>query len=181
MRPYTSNRGHNCQARTGRWPALCLFLFLIGLFHGPLLLAGELETEETAVRFAREVGDGKYDLVTCTELKHWLDNNRQILIIDTMPYEKSYYVNHIPGAAQLEFPIPIMTSIDNELQQQLLQLLGPDKNRTVVFYCGFTACSRSHNGANWARMLGYKNVYRCPGGIQGWIEAGYPISTVNSH
>jgi rhodanese-related sulfurtransferase len=27
----------------------------------------------------------------------------------------------------------------------------------------------------WAIKLGYKNVYRQPGGIMGWLEAGYPV------
>jgi rhodanese-related sulfurtransferase len=44
-----------------------------------------------------------------------------------------------------------------------------------VFYCGFTKCTRSHNGAMWAVKLGYKNVYRYPGGIKAWMEAAYPV------
>jgi len=28
----------------------------------------------------------------------------------------------------------------------------------------------------WAVKLGYKNVYRCPGGIKAWDEAGYPVA-----
>jgi rhodanese-related sulfurtransferase len=27
----------------------------------------------------------------------------------------------------------------------------------------------------WAVKLGYRNVYRYPGGIKGWDEAGYPV------
>ncbi|MBM4137012.1 MAG: rhodanese-like domain-containing protein, partial [Nitrospira sp.] len=45
-------------------------------------------------------------------------------------------------------------------------------------YCGFTKCTRSHNGAMWAVKLGYKNVYRYPGGIKGWVEADYPVDKV---
>ncbi len=44
-----------------------------------------------------------------------------------------------------------------------------------MFYCGFAKCTRSHNGAMWAMKLGYQNVYRCPGGIKAWLEAGYPV------
>lgn len=53
-----------------------------------------------------------------------------------------------------------------------------DKDKVLVFYCGFTKCTRSHNGAMWAEKLGYKNVYRCPGGIKAWLEAGYPVKKV---
>ncbi|NTV43161.1 MAG: rhodanese-like domain-containing protein, partial [Syntrophobacteraceae bacterium] len=39
----------------------------------------------------------------------------------------------------------------------------------------FTKCGRSHNGAMWAKKLGYTNVYRYPGGIKAWMEADYPV------
>ncbi len=37
---------------------------------------------------------------------------------------------------------------------------------------------RSHNGAAWAKKLGYTNVYRHPRGIKAWLEAGYPVDKV---
>jgi len=101
-----------------------------------------------------------------------------MLIVDTMPYEDSYKKNHIPEALQLEFPIPELKSLDAKKKAEFLKLLGPDKNRMIVFYCGFTKCTRSHNGAMWAVKLGYKNVYRHPGGIKGWAEAEYPVGKV---
>jgi rhodanese-related sulfurtransferase len=60
-------------------------------------------------------------------------------------------------------------------KEAFTKLLGPDKDRVLVFYCGFTKCTRSHNGAMWAKKLGYNNAYRCPGGIKGWTEAGFPV------
>jgi rhodanese-related sulfurtransferase len=33
--------------------------------------------------------------------------------------------------------------------------------------------NRRHNGAAWAVKLGYKNVYRYPGGIFAWKGAKY--------
>jgi rhodanese-related sulfurtransferase len=56
--------------------------------------------------------------------------------------------------------------------------LGPDKDKTLVFYCGFVKCTRSHNGAAFAKKLGYKNVYRFPGGIFAWKGAGFPVDKV---
>jgi len=47
-----------------------------------------------------------------------------------------------------------------------------------VIYCGFVKCTRSHNGAVWARKLGYKNVLRYPGGIFAWKGAKYPVQGV---
>ena len=50
-----------------------------------------------------------------------------------------------------------------------------NKNKLIVIYCGFVKCTRSHNGASWAVKLGYKNVYRYPGGIFAWKGAKYPV------
>lgn len=138
----------------------------------------ELENEALAVSFCREVQRGNYGIVTVEELKTWLDEKKDIVIVDTMPYEASYKKNHIPTAKQIEFPIPEMTNIDDSKKNELIQLLGDDKNKTIVFYCGFTKCTRSHNGAVWAVKLGYTDVYRCPGGIKGWKEADFPVSEV---
>ena len=138
----------------------------------------EIETERIAVKFANEVKRGDYKIITTNELKQWLDQKKDMLIVDTMPYEKSYKKNHIPGAVQFLFPIPEMTTMDEKMRNDLLKLLGPNKERLIVFYCGFTKCGRSHNGAMWAVKLGYKNVYRYPGGIKAWKEADYTVGKI---
>ncbi len=135
----------------------------------------ELDNEKLAVQFYKDVNKGGYGIVTTEELKGWIDKKEPMIIVDTMPFEDSYKKNHIPGAVQIEFPIPEMTQLDDAKKAALEKLLGPDKARKVVFYCGFTKCTRSHNGAMWAAKLGYKNVWRHPGGIKAWSEADYPV------
>ncbi len=135
----------------------------------------ELDTEKLAVKFYGDVAKGGYKLVTTEELKGWSDKKEAMLIVDTMPLEDSYKKNHIPGSVQMEFPIEDLTQMDDRTRAQFEKLLGPDKSRKLVFYCGFTKCTRSHNGALWAMKLGYTNVYRHPGGVKAWLEAGYPI------
>ena len=39
-------------------------------------------------------------------------------------------------------------------------------------------CTRSHNAAVFAKKLGYKNVYRFPGGIFAWKGADPPVDKV---
>ena len=153
-----------------------LSLPLTGIAFG--LGAKEKETEKIAVKFAREVIKGNYKIVTTGELKQWLDQEKDMLIVDTMPFKDSYKKNHIPGALQFEFPIPEMSEMEDKTKTDFIKLLGPDKDRLLVFYCGFTKCGRSHNGAIWAAKLGYRNVYRCPGGIKAWKEADFPVSKV---
>jgi rhodanese-related sulfurtransferase len=138
----------------------------------------ELEKEADAVKLVREVQRGGYDLITTAELQEAIERGEEVLIIDTMPYEASYKKNHIPGAEQFLFPIPDMPewNIEGKSVEDFKALLGPDLERKIVIYCGFVKCTRSHNGAAWAKKLGYVNVYRHAGGIFAWKGAGYEVS-----
>jgi len=164
---------------------------LLGLFVMGLKTPGlakskfekEMEKEKGAVKLVREVQRGGYDVVTAEELKKWIDSGKDMIIIDTMPYEASYKRAHVPGAKQFVFPIPEMKIWDTQetngkTKDDYVALLGPDKNKTIVIYCGFVKCTRSHNGAMWAINLSYKNVYRFPGGIFAWKGAKYKTEKV---
>jgi thiosulfate/3-mercaptopyruvate sulfurtransferase len=131
--------------------------------------------EIIAINFAREMMDGGYKAVNADDLKKCMDAKNDMLIVDTMPFDASYKKRHIPGAIQIEFPIPEMKEMDDNKKAEFVKVLGPNKDRQIVFYCGFTECARSHNAAMWALKLGYTNVYRFPGGIEGWSQAGYPV------
>ncbi len=112
-----------------------------------------------------------------------MDKGEELVIIDTMPYEDSYKKEHIPGAKNFVF-VKEAKSGDNWSEivegsgtaEQFQALLGEDKSRPVVIYCGFVKCGRSHNAAAWAVTQGYQQVYRVPGGIFAWKGAGYPVS-----
>jgi len=143
----------------------------------------EVDKEAGAVKLVREVQRGGYDVVTTEELKQWIDGGKDLVIVDTMPYEDSYKKMHVPGAVQFLFPIPDMTTwdikeTDGKTQEDFAKLLGNDMQKTIVIYCGFVKCTRSHNGAAWAVKLGYTNVYRYPGGIFAWKGAKYPVEDV---
>ena len=140
----------------------------------------EMKKEAGAVKLVREVQRGGYDVVTTEELKKWIDSGKDMVIVDTMPYEDSYRKIHVPGAVQFLFPIPDMNQwdineTDGKSQDDFIKLLGSDKDKPIVVYCGFVKCTRSHNGAAWAVKLGYKNVYRYSGGIFAWKGAKYPV------
>ena len=162
------------------------YRFLMGGVMGMVALAlvgcgqswsgKELEVEKTSVTLSQEASRGGYKLVSTPELKDWIDQKKPMMIIDTMPLEDSYKKQHVPGAVQYDFPIPEMKVMDDAARAKFEKFLGPDKDKTLVFYCGFVKCTRSHNGAMWAVKLGYKNVYRGPGGIKAWMEADYPVT-----
>ena len=171
--------------------AKAMFIFtLITLFAAALSTPAvaknkfekEVEKEKEAIKLVREVQRGGYDVVTTVELKQWIDEGKDMLIVDTMPYKASYKKAHVPTAKQFLFPIPDMTAWDpmetgGKTREDFMALLGPDKNKTIVIYCGFVKCTRSHNGAAWAKKLGYRNVYRHPGGIFAWKGAKYPTES----
>jgi len=157
---------------------ITFILALTSISFAALWGSKELETEKIAVNFAREVIKGGYKIVSSEELKNWIDQKKDMLIVDTMPYEDSYKKQHVPGAVQFEFPIKEVTNLDDKRKAAFEKVLGPNKDRLIVIYCGFTKCGRSHNGAMWAVKLGYKNIYRYPGGIKAWAEADYTVEKV---
>lgn len=135
---------------------------------------GELETETTLVKVLREVEKGGYGVVSTEELKQWIDGRRDMLVVDTMP-AADYQRGHLPGAVNFEFPCPEPCELTARQQEEFAGKLGPRKDRTLVFTCEFTRCGRSHNGAFWARKLGYTSVLRHPGGLKAWRQAGFPV------
>ncbi|MBO2902736.1 rhodanese-like domain-containing protein [Aeromonas dhakensis] len=143
----------------------------------------ETKLEQAAVQLSQETQQGGYQLLTVAELKTRMDKGEALVIIDTMPFEDSYKKEHIPGARNFAFVKEARSGDDwsqivegSGTPEQLLALLGADKTRPVVFYCGFVKCGRSHNGAAWAVTQGYQQVYRVPGGIFAWKGSGYPVS-----
>ena len=162
--------------------AVCALMFSLVGCLGSDKFEQEVAKETGAIKLVREVQRGNYDVISTAELKALLDSKADVLVIDTMPYEASYKKEHIPGAKQFLFPIPDMVEwnvkdTDGKTQEQFVELLGPDKNKEIIIYCGFVKCTRSHNGAVWAKKLGYTNVKRYPGGIFAWKGAKNPIES----
>jgi rhodanese-related sulfurtransferase len=136
--------------------------------------------ESEAVKLTRDTQAGGYELLTAAELKKMIAEGKPIVLVDTMPYEASYKKEHIPGAKNFLFPVPRMSTwdskeTDGKTEADFVALLGADKDKPVVFYCGFVKCTRSDNAAAWARKLGYSHVYRFPGGLFSWKGADFPL------
>ena len=165
---------------------LALGLFIIGAISQGCTknkFEKEVDKEKAAVKLVREVQQGGYNVMTAEELKKWIDEGKDMVIVDTMPYEDSYKKAHVAGAKQFLFPIPDMKAWDSKktagkTEEDYEALLGSDKNKPIIIYCGFVKCTRSHNGAMWAIKLGYNKVYRFSGGTFAWKGAGYPVEKV---
>lgn len=132
----------------------------------------ETPIEKASMTLVADVKSGGYQLIGAEALNKWLTEKKNVVIIDTMPKE-DFDKARIKGAANSPIPKTGKELTAND-KKTILKVAGEDKEKTIVVYCGFTACRRSHWGAKILVENGYKNVYRFPGGIIGWLEYGYP-------
>ncbi len=161
---------------------LALALSSISLACGTNRFEAELETERAAIKLAQETVRGGYRLISTDEVKALLDSDKGIVLVDAMPAGASFDKGHIAGAVNFEFPKETLESWDAEQvkggsKEDYAKLLGADTSRTIVTYCGFVECARSHNAAVFARELGFTDVRRFPGGIHAWRGGGYSLTT----
>jgi rhodanese-related sulfurtransferase len=78
---------------------------------------------------------------------------------------QSFGQAHVPGAAHLDPEFAI-----SELPQ--------DKSATLVFYCSNPLCRKAPNAARRAKKLGYEDVRVMSAGINGWLSAHLPTTSV---
>lgn len=75
-----------------------------------------------------------YVLITPDELKSMYEGGKPLLILDVRP-DYEYKRGHLPKAANLEFHLGERLTLDPAKQKEFEEILGPDKDRTVVIYC----------------------------------------------
>ena len=132
----------------------------------------ESPIEKASMKLITDVKDGGYKLISTEELNKWFIEKNDFLLIDTMPKE-AFDKIRIKGA--INSPV---AKTEQEFtpaeKDNILKIAGSDKDKTVVVYCGYTSCRRSHLGAKTLVENGFSKVYRYPGGIVAWKEGGYP-------
>ena len=142
----------------------------------------ELQTEEAAIKLTGETIQGDYELISTMKLKDLLNGGDDFVLVDAMPAAASFDKGHIAGAANFEFPKQVMDGWDEaamgeRTEAKYEKLLGDNKEKLIVVYCGFVKCARSHNAAVFARELGFTRVKRFPGGIHAWRGADLSLTT----
>lgn len=143
----------------------------------------ETDVEQVAIKLANETVQGGYKLLTVQEVKAMMDAKEDFVLIDAHP-RNEFVLAYVDGATNFGFQSNRAgvwekdMTVPGATQEQYKAALGSDLNKKVVIYCGFTKCGRSHNAAMWAKSLGYTNVYRAPGGITAWKDAGFPYKTI---
>ena len=162
----------------------------------------EVNFETISMDLVADTVAGKYKLISTADVKKLVDKKADVIIIDTMPADW-FAQRHIPGAINAFAPLKNekYTSADKKnLLDQVKKLCGTktvtkkvkvkannkkgykyvtkkvkevNKDKKIVVYCGFVKCTRSHMAAEYLVKQGFTNVYRQPGGISAWVDAGY--------
>ena len=111
---------------------LSFLIFIVLNMFGTLVTAEEKPVWwERADAVSSRAG---YGLITIDELRALYDSGKDFLLVDVRPaYE--YRDGHLPKAVQLEFDLSEQSSLKPDKSQQLVKLLGPNKNRAIVIYC----------------------------------------------
>ncbi len=121
--------------------------------------------------------------MTASNLKQWIESGEDLTIIDVLPYDNHFRKEHVPGAKQFLFPRQQLRTWNSQLtgnrrKQDYEAILGRNKDKKIVVYGESEKCARSHNGAIWAKNLGYKNVFRFLAGIEGWKAEEFQLESV---
>ena len=109
---------------------LCIPFFILAV--SPCALAGE--NPVWWKQLADEAGQDGYSLITLNYLKELYEAKEVFLIVDARTgYE--YNTGHLPGAVSFDFDPGDKLQLKPEKRSAFLKLLGPDKNRKIIFYC----------------------------------------------
>jgi rhodanese-related sulfurtransferase len=117
-------------------------------------------------RFLKIVEDARKNIreVSIEEVKSGLDRGAQILLVDVRE-ESEFAVDHLPGAIHLGKGI-----IERDIEARV-----PDPSTPMVLYCG--GGFRSALAAEALQKMGYTNVLSMDGGIRGWRERAFPLTS----
>lgn len=109
---------------------------------------------------------GEYPDISISELEEAIAK-KEVIVIDVNG-SSSYAKGHIPGAIDFRAN-----------KEKLAELLGADKNKLVVAYCGGPSCSAYKAGAQAAEAAGFTKVKHLSAGISGWLQAGKATEKAN--
>lgn len=119
-----------------------------------------------SARFLQIVEDAKKRVreTSIDEIKARLDRGDRFLLIDVRE-ESEYAKDHLPNAIHLGRGI-----IERDIEER-----APELNTPLVLYCG--GGYRSALAADNLQKMGYTNVLSMDGGIRGWRERHFPLTS----
>lgn len=99
--------------------------------------------------------------VSQDELRRWIDEHKDMVILDVREPN-----DHAHSRIENSTNIP-RGVLELEVEDTI-----PDRNRTVVAYCG--GGGRSAMAADVLQQMGYRDVYSLQGGYKQWKEKPFP-------
>jgi rhodanese-related sulfurtransferase len=119
-----------------------------------------------SARFLRIVEDAKKRVreVSIEDTKARLDGGDKFVLVDVRE-ESEYAKDHLPGAIHLGKGV-----IERDIEESV-----PELNTPIVLYCG--GGYRSALAADNLQKMGYTSVLSMDGGIRGWREKHYPLTS----
>ncbi len=119
-----------------------------------------------SARFLQIVEDAKKRVreTSVDDIKARLDRGDRFLLIDVRE-ESEYAKDHLPNAIHLG-----KGTIERDIEERV-----PELNAPLVLYCG--GGYRSALAADNLQKMGYTNVLSMDGGIRGWREKHFPLTS----
>jgi rhodanese-related sulfurtransferase len=119
-----------------------------------------------SARFLQIVEDAKKRVreVSIDDIKSRLDRGDKFVLVDVRE-ESEYTKDHLPGAVHLGKGV-----IERDIEERV-----PELNTPIVLYCG--GGYRSALAADNLQKMGYTNVLSMDGGIRGWREKHFPLTS----
>ena len=117
-------------------------------------------------RFLKIVQDARSRVreLTVDDVKAKQDRGEKFLLVDVRE-ESEFAKDHLPGAIHLGKGV-----LERDIEQRV-----PDTSAPLVLYCG--GGFRSALAADNLQKMGYTNVLSMDGGIRGWREKKYPLTS----
>ena len=116
--------------------------------------------------FLKLVADAKKNIkeITPEKLREKLDNHEAMHLIDVRE-DREIVTGKIPSAIHLGRGI-----IERDIEKTI-----PNQQDQIILYCsGGFRCALV---AESLQKMGYSHVYSLDTGLQGWIDAGFPVET----
>jgi hypothetical protein len=110
------------------------FLLFLCMSYAAQVQAESQNTDRVRNQIVNEAKKGGYQLITPEEVKkEYLTDPSAFLLVDTRQ-EWSYQMQHINGASHIDFAPIWWNQYSPTTRSEMKKLLGPDKNKKVVFY-----------------------------------------------
>jgi rhodanese-related sulfurtransferase len=143
-------------------------MIVIRVIRGYVLLIGGriVMGKHHSPRFLQIVQEAKKHIreTNVEEVKARLDRGEKLCLVDVRE-ESEWAKDHLPGAVYLGKGV-----IERDIEQK-----WPDTGAEIILYCG--GGFRSALAAENLQRMGYTNVLSMDGGVRGWRDKGYPMTS----